>query len=40
VFDVVLLGVGFEVRVSVGCGVALWLRDECVWPSPGVDRHF
>jgi hypothetical protein len=34
VFVPVCMCVGFEVGVSVGCGFALCLGYECVWPGP------
>jgi hypothetical protein len=34
VFDTLFVCVSFEVGASEGCGVALHMRDECVWPYP------
>jgi hypothetical protein len=31
--------IGFEVSVSVVCGVALWLRDVCVYQGQGANRR-
>jgi hypothetical protein len=39
VCDGVLVCVGFEVGVSLGCGFALRLRDEWIGPCPYTDRY-
>jgi hypothetical protein len=34
VLDALFVCVWFEVGVHAGCGLGLWLRNECVGPSP------
>jgi hypothetical protein len=39
VFDAILVTVYFEVGVPLGCGFALYLKDECTGPSEGAYRY-
>jgi hypothetical protein len=36
-FDVAFVGIGIEVSVAEGCGVAVWCGCDCIWPSQGAD---